>query len=120
MCCGHAWLCGPHAGIFTCTLILLVGNAILFSVYVALKIHWSLIIVLVVLLAASVLALFRTTCTDPGIIPRGCDPQPGSNGIVGVATAESRFGEAPAYGQPYPVDWKCTHAEALLCVFATN
>ena len=65
--CGpFVWLCGPHSGVFVCTLILLFGNAVIFSIWVALKIHWVLILIVALFLVGSIIALFSTTCTDPG------------------------------------------------------
>jgi hypothetical protein len=82
-------------------LVLLFGNAVIFSVFVALKVHWVLILFLVVFLVGSIFSLFSTTCTDPGIIPRGVDPAP--RGFTGGYTFVAAEG-----AQPYPTDWKCS------------
>jgi hypothetical protein len=62
---------GPHYNVIFITFLLIGGHAFLFSYYVALKIHWAVIVCFLPFVAASFWSLLATTWSDPGIIPRG-------------------------------------------------
>lgn len=75
--CGGVCLCAPTSGVFLFTLSLLLAHSILFYVYVALVLHWSVLLISLITMMASLFFLFRTTWTEPGIIPRGnIEPPP--------------------------------------------
>ncbi|KAL5265106.1 hypothetical protein ACHWQZ_G005997 [Mnemiopsis leidyi] len=102
--CGGRIIMAKQINVFFVTLILLLGVCVLFFVfdceYLSQKVHWLVPVIAGVLLAFTLLFLFRTSFSDPGILPRATGDEAlfndrGADNNVDLTQSSANFRNPP-------------------------